>query len=112
MSLLHQLLLLHQQIENDRTRPEENPFKEGMSVRYKGKEYENKKIFKESFYKNNQKEIDQHIRARTLIEKISGKKNLSENDEVSLPNIKFRELIQKIAKETNKIALIKRQAIS
>lgn len=37
---------------------------------------------------------------------------ISENDEVSLPNIKFRELIQKIAKETNKIALIKRQAIS
>lgn len=32
--------------------------------------------YQESFYKNNQKEIDQHIRARTLIEKISGKKNL------------------------------------
>lgn len=30
---------LNQQIENDRTRQEENPFKEGMSVRYKGKEY-------------------------------------------------------------------------
>lgn len=27
-------------------------------------DYESKKIFKESFYKNNQKEIDQHIRAR------------------------------------------------
>ncbi|MFR4815408.1 MobQ family relaxase [Peptoniphilus sp.] len=39
-------------------------------------EYESKKIFKESFYKNNQKEIDQHIRARNLIEKISGKKSL------------------------------------
>ncbi|HFV2476544.1 TPA: MobQ family relaxase [Streptococcus agalactiae] len=43
-------------------------------------EYESKKIFKESFYKNNQKEIDQHIRARTLIEKISGKKNLREKE--------------------------------
>ena len=30
---------LNQQIENDRTRQEENPFKEGMSVKYKGKEY-------------------------------------------------------------------------
>lgn len=30
---------LNQQIENDKTRQEENPFKEGMSVRYKGKEY-------------------------------------------------------------------------
>lgn len=30
---------LNQQVENDRTRQEENPFKEGMSVRYKGKEY-------------------------------------------------------------------------
>lgn len=30
---------LNQQIENDRTRQEENPFKEGMNVRYKGKEY-------------------------------------------------------------------------
>ncbi|NSQ67369.1 DEAD/DEAH box helicase family protein [Enterococcus faecalis] len=30
---------LNQQIENDRTRQEENPFKEGMSVRYKEKEY-------------------------------------------------------------------------
>ena len=30
---------LNQQIENDRTRQGENPFKEGMSVRYKGKEY-------------------------------------------------------------------------
>lgn len=30
---------LNQQIENDRTRQEENPFKKGMSVRYKGKEY-------------------------------------------------------------------------
>ena len=30
---------LNQQIENDRIRQEENPFKEGMSVRYKGKEY-------------------------------------------------------------------------
>ena len=30
---------LNQQIENDRTTQEENPFKEGMSVRYKGKEY-------------------------------------------------------------------------
>lgn len=30
---------LNQQIENDRTRQEGNPFKEGMSVRYKGKEY-------------------------------------------------------------------------
>ncbi|KXA00256.1 MAG: SNF2-related protein [Peptostreptococcus sp.] len=30
---------LNQQIENDRTRQEENLFKEGMSVRYKGKEY-------------------------------------------------------------------------
>ena len=43
-------------------------------------EYESKKIFKESFYKNNQKEIDQHIRSRTLIEKISGKKNLREKN--------------------------------
>ncbi|HGD4590050.1 TPA: MobQ family relaxase [Streptococcus agalactiae] len=43
-------------------------------------DYESKKIFKESFYKNNQKEIDQHIRARTLIEKISGKKNLREKE--------------------------------
>jgi len=43
-------------------------------------EYESKKIFKESFYKNNQKEIDQHIRARNLIEKISGKKNLREKE--------------------------------
>ena len=43
-------------------------------------EYESKKIFKESFYKNNKKEIDQHIRARTLIEKISGKKNLREKE--------------------------------
>lgn len=30
---------LNQQIENDRTRQEENQFKEGMSIRYKGKEY-------------------------------------------------------------------------
>lgn len=30
---------LNQQIENDRVRQEENPFKEDMSVRYKGKEY-------------------------------------------------------------------------
>lgn len=43
-------------------------------------DYESKKIFKESFYKNNQKEIDQHIRARNLIEKISGKKNLREKE--------------------------------
>ena len=43
-------------------------------------EYESKKIFKENFYKNNQKEIDQHIRARTLIEKISGKKYLREKE--------------------------------
>lgn len=75
-------------------------------------EYENKKIFKESFYKNNQKEIDQHIRARTLIEKISGKKNLREKewlgeiknleDEISKLNIES-EKIRERYKEINHI---------
>ena len=53
--------------------------------------------------------IDQMVTKRK-VNRIQNR--ISENDEVSLPNIKFRELIQKIAKETNKIALIKRQAIS
>lgn len=75
-------------------------------------EYESKKIFKESFYKNNQKEIDQHIRARTLIEKISGKKNLREKewlgeiknleDEISKLNTKS-EKIRERYKEINHI---------
>ncbi|ERT58946.1 septal ring factor EnvC (AmiA/AmiB activator) [Peptoniphilus koenoeneniae] len=75
-------------------------------------EYENKKIFKESFYKSNQKEIDQHIRARTLIEKISGKKNLREKewlgeiknleDEISKLNIES-EKIRERYKEINHI---------
>ena len=75
-------------------------------------EYESKKIFKEIFYKNNQKEIDQHIRARTLIEKISGKKNLREKewlgeiknleDEISKLNIES-EKIRERYKEINHI---------
>ena len=75
-------------------------------------EYESKKIFKESFYKNNQKEIDQHIRARSLIEKISGKKNLREKewlgeiknleDEISKLNIES-EKIRERYKEINHI---------
>ncbi|MCO4111707.1 MobA/MobL family protein [Enterococcus faecalis] len=75
-------------------------------------DYESKKIFKESFYKNNQKEIDQHIRARTLIEKISGKKNLREKewlgeiksleDEISKLNIES-EKIRERYKEINHI---------
>ncbi|HGA0667362.1 TPA: MobQ family relaxase [Streptococcus agalactiae] len=66
------------------------------------KEYESKKIFKESFYKNNQKEIDQHIRARTLIEKISGKKNLRENE--WLGEIKnLEDEISKLNTESEKI---------
>ena len=65
-------------------------------------EYESKKIFKESFYKNNQKEIDQHIRARTLIEKISGKKNLRENE--WLGEIKnLEDEISKLNTESEKI---------
>ena len=65
-------------------------------------EYENKKIFKESFYKNNQKEIDQHIRARTLIEKISGKKNLREKE--WLGEIKdLEDEISKLNTESEKI---------
>ena len=75
-------------------------------------EYESKKIFKESFYKNNQKEIDQHIRARNLIEKISGKKNLREKEwlgeiknlenEISKLNIES-EKIRERYKEINHI---------
>lgn len=75
-------------------------------------EYESKKIFKESFYKSNQKEIDQHIRARNLIEKISGKKNLREKewlgeiksleDEISKLNIES-EKIRERYKEINHI---------
>ncbi|HGH8027488.1 TPA: MobQ family relaxase [Streptococcus agalactiae] len=75
-------------------------------------EYENKKIFKENFYKNNQKEIDQHIRARTLIEKISGKKNLREKewlgeiksleDEINILNTES-EKIRERYKEINHI---------
>ncbi|OLR65340.1 MobQ family relaxase [Peptoniphilus porci] len=65
-------------------------------------EYENKKIFKESFYKNNQKEIDQHIRARTLIEKISGKKKLREKE--WLGEIKnLEDEISKLNTESEKI---------
>ena len=65
-------------------------------------EYESKKIFKESFYKNNQKEIDQHIRARTLIEKISGKKNLRERE--WLGEIKnLEDEISKLNTESEKI---------
>lgn len=65
-------------------------------------EYENKKIFKESFYKNNQKEIDQHIRARTLIEKINGKKNLREKE--WLGEIKnLEDEISKLNTESEKI---------
>ena len=65
-------------------------------------EYESKKIFKESFYKNNQKEIDQHIRARTLIEKISGKKNLREKE--WLGEIKnLEDEISKLNTESEKI---------
>ncbi|UEA31934.1 MobQ family relaxase [Granulicatella elegans] len=75
-------------------------------------EYESKKIFKESFYKNNQKEIDQHIRARNLIEKISGKKNLREKewlgeiksleDEINILNTES-EKIRERYKEINHI---------
>ena len=75
-------------------------------------EYESKKIFKESFYKNNQKEIDQNIRARTLIEKISGKKNLREKewlgeiknleDEINILNTES-EKIRERYKEINHI---------
>ena len=57
-------------------------------------EYESKKIFKESFYKNNQKEIDQHIRTRTLIEKISGKKNLREKEWIG----EIKNLVDEISK--------------
>ncbi|GKS50462.1 MobQ family relaxase [Enterococcus faecalis] len=65
-------------------------------------EYESKKIFKESFYKNNQKEIDQHIRARTLIEKISGKKKLREKE--WLGEIKnLEDEISKLNTESEKI---------
>lgn len=65
-------------------------------------EYESKKIFKESFYKNNQKEIDQHIRARNLIEKISGKKNLREKE--WLGEIKnLEDEIRKLNTESEKI---------
>ena len=65
-------------------------------------EYENKKIFKESFYKSNQKEIDQHIRARNLIEKISGKKNLREKE--WLGEIKnLEDEISKLNTESEKI---------
>ena len=65
-------------------------------------EYEIKKIFKESFYKNNQKEIDQHIRARNLIEKISGKKNLREKE--WLGEIKnLEDEIRKLNTESEKI---------
>lgn len=65
-------------------------------------EYESKKIFKESFYKNNQKEIDQHIRARTLIEKITGKKNLREKE--WLGEIKnLEDEISKLNTESEKI---------
>ena len=66
-------------------------------------EYESKKIFKESFYKNNQKEIDQYIRARTLIEKISGKKNLREKE--WLGEIKnLEDEISKLNTESEKIS--------
>ena len=65
-------------------------------------EYESKKIFKESFYKNNQKEIDQHIRARNLIEEISGKKNLREKE--WLGEIKnLEDEISKLNTESEKI---------
>jgi mobA/mobL family protein len=65
-------------------------------------EYESKKIFKENFYKNNQKEIDQHIRARNLIEKISGKKNLREKE--WLGEIKnLEDEISKLNTESEKI---------
>ncbi|HGM8612520.1 TPA: MobQ family relaxase [Streptococcus pyogenes] len=65
-------------------------------------DYESKKILKESFYKNNQKEIDQHIRARTLIEKISGKKNLREKE--WLGEIKnLEDEISKLNTESEKI---------
>ncbi len=65
-------------------------------------DYESKKIFKESFYKNNQKEIDQYIRARTLIEKISGKKNLREKE--WLGEIKnLEDEISKLNTESEKI---------
>ena len=65
-------------------------------------EYESKKIFKESFYKNNQKEIDQHIRARNLIEKISGKKDLREKE--WLGEIKnLEDEISKLNTESEKI---------
>lgn len=65
-------------------------------------EYESKKIFKERFYKNNQKEIDQHIRARNLIEKISGKKNLREKE--WLGEIKnLEDEISKLNTESEKI---------
>ena len=65
-------------------------------------EYESNKIFKESFYKNNQKEIDQHIRARNLIEKISGKKNLREKE--WLGEIKnLEDEISKLNTESEKI---------
>ena len=65
-------------------------------------EYENKKIFKESFYKNNQKEIDQHIRARNLIEKISGKKNLREKEWLrEINNLEYE--ISKLNTESERI---------
>ena len=65
-------------------------------------EYESKKIFKESFYKNNKKEIDQYIRARNLIEKISGKKNLREKE--WLGEIKnLEDEISKLNTESEKI---------
>ncbi|HGD6164294.1 TPA: MobQ family relaxase [Streptococcus agalactiae] len=65
-------------------------------------DYESKKILKESFYKNNQKEIDQYIRARNLIEKISGKKNLREKE--WLGEIKnLEDEISKLNTESEKI---------
>lgn len=64
--------------------------------------YESKKIFKESFYKKNQKEIDQHIRARTLIEKISGKKNLREKEWLGeINNLEYE--ISKLNTESERI---------
>ncbi|HES3747519.1 TPA: MobA/MobL family protein [Streptococcus pyogenes] len=65
-------------------------------------DYESKKILKESFYKNNQKEIDQYIRARNLIGKISGKKNLREKE--WLGEIKnLEDEISKLNTESEKI---------
>lgn len=58
-------------------------------------EWENKKIFKESFYKNNQASIEKYQRARNMIEKISGSKSIKQND--------WQEEIKSLEKEIQQL---------